>query len=345
MIYTFGDIPGLAYYINAGEEGTVTNGANDTVTSISSTVLTNDDDPQEVTTTWTELEAGGGAGVFHNPASYKLDQWPAFYIDKDIVENTGFEDASRILSGYAGPLSIVTVSAAEDDSTTRALYNSFNTNNNDDYMKVEYYLNQRLRHRVSGGTQPSSYYVSLGVPNIIVQTWDAEVGVEKPAWLYRNKLAVTTEYLREPGLHVFRNFALFPSFNGPFTLFAVYTKVLSQQEIDDVTDLCTYWLENGEAPTPVVPEYPTSERFGPVRANDTGADYQWQLQAPGDTDNWQDVPVDGYDITASTEGDDHYLDVNSATLDQNGTLVRCKATTTYNTDGIYTNVNTLNVVG
>ena len=100
------------------------------------------------------------------------------------------------------------------------------------------------------------------------------------------------------------------------------------------------------------PVYPTTCTFGPAKANDASATLAWECNIAGNA-GWalvSDTPAllateragnagDGEDVDAS------YLDINAATADQTGTLVRCKATTDYNSGGIVTETNTLNVVG
>ena len=85
--------------------------------------------------------------------------------------------------------------------------------------------------------------------------------------------------------------------------------------------------------------YPTSETFGPVRANDPTATYQWQIKPPGE--DWTSTLAAG--MVPRVDGEDQYLDVNSATVDQSGTQVKLTADTPYS-DGIESNVQTLNVV-
>ena len=98
--------------------------------------------------------------------------------------------------------------------------------------------------------------------------------------------------------------------------------------------------------------HPTTCTFGPAKANDASATLAWECNIAGNA-GWalvSDTPAllatertgnagDGEDVDAS------YLDINAATVDQTGTLIRCKATTDYNSGGIVTEINTLNVVG
>ena len=335
MITSFDDIPDLFYAVN-GANANVVYSTGQQVASFES--ITNSS-----TRKYAPSETDG-SGVTHDPATIKCGEWPAFHCSGGPRENQVFSDENNV-TPWDTPFTVVYVGEIEDEGTDRYPYHGYNTNNSANFLGLQYYTNERVRIKLTAGTAPSSHYAPINTPEVYIQTYD--MGGTNAGYLYLDTQQLV-EYLdRDPGEHGLRNIDLFCNagnsvMKGKVAFFAVYARVLSETERQDVVDLCQHYLAYGEPPTGLPPAQGTSATFGPALANDDSAVYTWEVFVPQGTDWSSDLSA--YDSTVRTDAQGTYLDINSATVEQSGSLFRCKATTPYNTEGITTNFQTLNVV-
>jgi hypothetical protein len=109
------------------------------------------------------------------------------------------------------------------------------------------------------------------------------------------------------------------AFQGKIAIAVLYNRRLTDQECLDVMELMEYWRDNGEAPGGA-PEPNTT--FGPVSTNDDPSVTGWQWEESADGNRWANVGTILTDISGETTTT---LTVNSAPIEADQTLVRCKA--------------------
>ena len=349
----FTEIPGLFYYINGADEASITK-TDDVVSTIVSTVTNPDSEVPDFVRTLADFNGAGN--VTHNASTIKITNLPAFNIPASV--DTLFQDQVRLSDNpgpYAGPLTVVTVFQGTTTGAARVLYDSRDTNSASNYMSTSINTNDIYYCTANSSTVATST-TATDQPTVLVQTFDRQKTTTDAIKFYVDKGLVHSRTTDSSSrvhdlsrIEIFDDAAPGKGAGGKIGIMCWYQRAFTQQEVDDVTDLCNHWIEFGTAPTEPVPEETKGDYY--ANTNDPNATLAWQWTATdpgGETEPvWDDalasIAAAEYRLgnTGQTNGNLH---IESATVAETG-WVRCKADADYQQGSVYSNPVPLTIVG
>ena len=299
----FDEIPGLVCYINAAIPESITK-TGDKVTSVASQAGSGGE---------TFIAVDSGAAYIAHDGTTLIGSMPAFY-----VNGTEGPDLQATFTTRFEPGDPHTVCWVEERANTSGVNTTF--------ALIDHAARERTRVarsssnyslRMNGSDVDTSVPIVSQTPQIFIHSnaGTADSGV----WDIGGTRVTPTHAAESQPLEIVRHFG-FDSQGTKVGIGVVYNRVLNDTEKTDVQTLIQYWLDNGEGPSTA----PTSGQFGPMTTNKDGEVTQWAWEESSDDTNWQPV---GTLIADVSNANTNTLLVNSATVGEHGTYVRCVADT------------------
>lgn len=329
----FSDMPGLVYYLNAGEPNTVTK----TVNAVTSILSSHEKNGSTVEHTFTDLLAGGN--LQHGVSTIGAGNLATF----TPTGNCPFTTVTPV-GDVAGPLCRVVVCQLTDDTATGRFWNNKNSNFAQNWSRhgVD---SGRVMSTVAGSTMNASTGAEklvAGTPTVLMWMWDqpdtvGEFGgykLIKDGVVLRDDTRVRPELVTAGDICFFDDWAGSQPFPGHISIIADYQHYPTDTQIAELTALCNVWLSTGSAPPGET--LPTSCVFQ-ASTFDTQATLSWVWSADPESDpatwvNVSTVPGLSTSLSPYNEQVNGQLNVESATTVDAAGWVRCLGVADYATE-------------
>ena len=281
-INSFGDISGLMAYINGADSPVAVTGT--VVDSITSQVEYEDD----VGTVLDELvyePTNPGGYVTYDPNNIKIGELPAFQVAAQSPAT--FEpNADSTFAGYNGPrTAVVVVQFDAVDGESKHIFNSKDTNGSGNNFGIKIATSDKVQANIQNGTYGSTIDHTTD-PEIYVLRYDRLVTAK--VYLDHNGTKHDLGTKSNEGVHGIDFVQLFSnntdgasSTAGKVGIVAIYGKLLSDQEVADVTELAQTYIDTGTSPG--TPGNPLTGFFdADTNDNDVVESVTWTVRREGD---------------------------------------------------------------